>query len=107
MKGGRRCWIIENQRFNLQKNSELHLEHAYSTDPEGLKAYYCLLQIAHIMLQLLECGSLLRHLAAQGQPPLRRFGSLKNIARRLLEDLRHGLLPEEPRRAIQIRLDTS
>jgi len=108
MKGGRCRWTIENQGFNLQKNSELHLEHAYSTDPDGLKAYYYLLQIAHIMLQLLERGSLLRQVAvAQGKTVLTLFGSLKNIARRLLEDLRHGLLPEEPRMAIQIRLDTS
>ncbi|TMI78268.1 MAG: hypothetical protein E6H04_12740 [Bacillati bacterium ANGP1] len=108
MKGGRCRWTIENQGFNLQKTSELHLEHAYSTDPDGLKAYYYLLQIAHIMLQLLEHGSLLRQLAAtQGKTVLTLFGSLKNIARRLLEDLRHGLLPEEPRVALQIRLDTS
>jgi len=64
MKGGRCRWTIENQGFNVQKNSELHLEHAYSTDPDGLKAYYYLLQIAHIMLQVLERGSLLRQLAA-------------------------------------------
>lgn len=107
MKGGRCRWTIE-EGFNLQKHSELNLEHAYSTDPEGLKAYYYLLQIAHMMLQLLEHGSLLRRLAqAQGKTPLALFGSLKNIARRLLEALRHGLLPEEPRPAIQIRLDSS
>ena len=107
-KGGRRRWTIENAGFNLQKTSELNLEHAYSTDPEGLKAYYYLLQIAHSMLQLLERGSLLRHLAqTQGKTPLGMFGSLKNIARRLLDSLRHGLLPEEPRAVIQIRLDTS
>ncbi len=107
-KGGRCRWRIENQGFNVQKNSELHLEHAYSSDPDGLKAYYYLLQIAHIMLQLLERGSLLRQLAAaQGKTVLTLFGSLKNIARRLLENLRHGLLPEEPRLAIQIRFDTS
>lgn len=108
MKGGRRRWTIENQGFNLQKNSELHLEHAYSTDPDGLKAYYYLLQIAHIMLQVLERGSLLRQVAAaQGKTVLALFGSLKNIARRLLEALRHRLLSEEPRLAIQIRFDTS
>ncbi|HKV43225.1 MAG TPA: hypothetical protein VJT32_00890 [bacterium] len=73
-----------------------------------MKAYYYLLQIAHIMLQLLEHGSLLRQWAAtQGKTVLTLFGSLKNIARRLLEDLRHGLLLEEPRLVIQIRLDTS
>jgi hypothetical protein len=112
-KGGRLRWKIENEGFNLQKTSELNLEHAYSTDPENLKAYYYLLQIAHIMLQLLERGSLLRRLAREvGKTPQTLFGSLKNIARRLLECFRYGLLPEEDatRRAaaaIQIRLDTS
>lgn len=107
MKGGRRRWTIE-EGFNLQKNSELNLEHAYSIDPDRLKAYYYLLQIAHMMLQLLEQGSVLRHLAqTQGKAPLALFGSLKNIARRLLDDLRHRVLPEEPRLAIQIRFDTS
>ena len=107
MKGGRRRWTIE-AGFNVQKNSELNLEHAYSTDPELIKAYYYLLQIAHMMLQLLERGSLLRRLAQRhGKTPLALFGSLKNIARRLLEDLRHHVLPEEPRPAIQIRFDTS
>jgi hypothetical protein len=97
MKGGRRRRTIVNQGFNLQKNSELHLEHACSTDPDRLKACYYLLQIARIMLQLLERGSLLRQLAAaQGKTIRTLFGSLKNIARRLLEALRHGLLPEEP-----------
>ncbi len=107
-KGGRRRWTIENQGFNLQKNSELHLEHAYSTDPERLKAYYYLLQIAHLILQVVERGSLLRRLAAaQGTTVGALFGSLKNIARRLLEDLRHALLPEDPGRAMQIRFDDS
>ncbi len=108
MKGGRCRWTIENQGFNLQKNSELHLEHAYSTDPDRLQAYYSLLQLAHLMLQLLERGSLLRHLAQRyGKTPLALFGSLKNIARRLLDELRHALLPVEPCPALQIRLDSS
>ncbi len=108
MKGGRRRWIIENQGFNLQKNSELNLEHAYSTDPDRIKAYYYLLQIAHMMLQLLEQGSLLRQLAQRhGKTPVALFGSLKNIARRFLDDLRHRVLPEEARLVIQIRFDTS
>ncbi|HKV43123.1 MAG TPA: hypothetical protein VJT32_00375 [bacterium] len=105
---GRRRWTIENQGFNLQKTSELNLEHAYSTAPDRIKAYYYLLQIAHMILQLLEQGSLLRQLAQrQGKTSRALFSSLKNIARRLLDDLRHRVLPEETRLAIQIRFDTS
>ena len=107
-KGGRCRWTIDED-FNLQKNSDLHLEHAYSTDPERLKAYYYLLQIAHLMLRLLERGSLLRQVAYDvGKTPLTLWGSLKNIARRLLDGLRHAAPgPEPPPRRIQIRLNDS
>ena len=104
-KGGRIRSKIENEGFNLQKNSELNLEHAYSTDPEKLKAYYYLLQIAHILLQLLEKGSLLRKLAG-ARSVVGFFGSLRNIARRLLEAFRYRLLSDEAYQPadIQIRL---
>jgi hypothetical protein len=89
-KGGRYRWKVENEGFNRQKNSDLKLEHVYSTDPEKWKAYYLLLQIAFILVQLLERGSLLRRLAAEvGRPVWKLFGSLKNVARRLLESVRN------------------
>src|SRR6202022_4220082 len=80
-KGGRDRWKVENEGFNRQKNSGLNLEHVYSIDPEKWKAYYLLLQIAFIVMQLLERGSLLRRLAAEaGRPFWQLFGSLKNGA---------------------------
>jgi hypothetical protein len=88
-KGGRDRWKVENEGFNRQKNSGLNLEHVYSIDPEKWKAYYLLLQIAFMLTQLLERGSLLRRLAAEmGRPFFKLFGSLKNVARRLLDSLR-------------------
>jgi hypothetical protein len=88
-KGGRCRWKVENEGFNRQKNSGLNLEHVYSSDPEKWKAYYLLLQIAFILVQLLERGSLLRRLAEEmGRPVWKLFGSLKNVARRLLESMR-------------------
>jgi hypothetical protein len=88
-QGGRHRWKIENQGFNRQKNSDLNLQHLFSTDPEKLKAYYYLLQIACILLQLLEQGSLLRRLAQEyGRTPWQLFGSLKNVAWLLLESIR-------------------
>jgi len=113
LRGGRRRWCIENEGFNLRKNSELRLFPAYSHGEEQLKAFYYLLQIAHLMLQLLEKGSLLRQLAAEvGKAPLALFGSLKNRARRLLDSARFLAWPEEAFSAaaakrIQIRLDSS
>jgi hypothetical protein len=88
-KGGRDRWKVENEGFNRQKNSGLNLEHVYSIDPEKWKSYYVVLQIAFVLVQLLERGSLLRRLAAEfGRPFWKLFGSLKNLARRLLESLR-------------------
>lgn len=96
-QGGRNRWKIENQGFNTQKNSGLNLTHAYSIGPDQLKAFYYLLQIGHIFLQLLEYGRLLTHLAQQyGQQTARQlFGSLANIARFLLDSFRYFRLPDE------------
>jgi hypothetical protein len=92
-KGGRQRWHIENQGFNQQKNGGFNLEHVFGTDPELLKAYYYLLQIAHMMLQVLQASSLLRRLAADCQrTPGQLFGSWKNLARRLLECFRYFAL---------------
>jgi hypothetical protein len=110
--GGRERWRAENEGFNAQKNSGLNLEHAYSHT--CWKAYYFLLQIAHLVLQLLEKGSLLRHLAQeQGKrTAVELFGSLKNMAQRLLESVRYRPRPDEAfdgagAGPIQIRLDSS
>ncbi|MHC4073451.1 MAG: hypothetical protein ACYTGS_15680 [Planctomycetota bacterium] len=88
---------IENQGFNIQKNSGLNLEHAYSTDPDVMKAFYYLLQIAHLFLQMFEMGSLLRHLAKRYNcaSPIQFLGSLKNLARWLLDSLRYFDLGSE------------
>jgi hypothetical protein len=112
-QGGRYRWKIENEGFNRQKNSGLNLGHVYSTDPEKWKAYYLLLQIAFILMQLLERGSLLLRLAEElGRPLWKLFGSLKNVARRLLDSVRFMPWAEEwfdPEQAsrLRIRLDSS
>jgi hypothetical protein len=95
-KGGRYRWKIENEGFNRQKNSGLNLEHVYSIDPEKWKTYYLLLQIAFILVQLVERGSLLRRLAQEvGRSVGKLFGSLKNVARRLLDSVRFVAWAEE------------
>jgi hypothetical protein len=112
-QGGRDRWKVENEGFNRQKNSGLNLEHVYSTDPEKWKAYYLLLQIAFVLVQLLERGSLLRRLAEEvGRPVWKLFGSLKNVARRLLDSLRFVAWEEswfdaQEAAALRIRLDSS
>ena len=77
--GGRLRWKIENEGFNVQKNGGFNLEHPYSQDENAGKVFYYLLQIAHVIFQLMEKGSLFRKAFPKG------VGSLKNIAFRLLE----------------------
>lgn len=101
--GGRCRWKIENQGFNIQKNGGFNLEHAYSTSPRQIKNWYTLLQIAHMILQLIECGSLLT------ADCKRLFGGLRTMARRLAESIRNRLIPRdaldlETAARIQIRL---
>ena len=82
--------------FNRQKDSGLNLEHVYLTDPEKWMAYSDLLQIAFILLMLLEKGRLLRRLAATGGQTVQEwFGALKNIRRRRLESLRCCQWPDD------------
>jgi hypothetical protein len=82
-QGGRIRWKIENEGFNTQKNGGYNLEHAYTTDPIASKVFYFLLQMAHMIAQLTEKGSLLRRPFPDG------VGSAKNIAFRLLEAWRN------------------
>jgi hypothetical protein len=103
-RGGRCRWKIENQGFNNQKNGGFNLEHAYST--KYYKNWYILLQIAHMILQLVERGSLL------SAPCRKLFGSIRNLTERLLESIRNCLIPPEaldPQAAasIQIRINSS
>lgn len=104
-EGGRLRWKIENEGFNAQKKSGYNLEHAYSNDYNGMKIYYLLLQIAHIVMQLLHQGSLLRKSFPRG------FGSLTDLAFRLLEALRNATLSTQEyeqlcKQPIQIRFES-
>jgi len=103
-RGGRCRWKIENEGFNNQKNGGFNLEHAYSITQ--YKNWYLCRQIAHMILQLLERGSLL------SAPCQKLFGSIRNLAARLLESFRNCVIPPEaldPQAAasIQIRLNSS
>ena len=104
--GGRCRWKIENQGFNIQKNGGFNLEHAYSTGETQIKNFYLLLQIAHLLVQLMERSSLLP------QDCKRLLGSLRNLSRRLAESLRNQAIDWEDLDAdraagYQIRLNSS
>jgi hypothetical protein len=105
-QAGRLRWKVENEGFNIQKNGGFNLQHPYSQDDTARKVFYYLLQIAHLLFQLLEKGSLFRQAFPQG------VGSLRNIASRLLEGWRNLRLSPSAFCALysgryQIRFDSS
>ena len=53
---GRKRWKIENEGFNIQKNGTFNIGHLYSKDSKAIKVHYLMIQIAHIIRQLLENG---------------------------------------------------
>lgn len=98
-QGGRLRWKIENEGFNVQKNGGFGLEHAYTRNTTASKVFYYLMQIAHIIFQLIERGSLFRKAFPNG------VGSAKNIAFRLLEAWRNlRLKPRQLQHMLNMRL---
>lgn len=108
-EGARQRWRIENEGFRIQKHGGYEMEHAYAERPEAARNFYLLLQIGHLMAQLFE--------AHQGGKTrvAHDAGSLRNLARLLLEAFRTDRLPSPEEvdaflaTAIQVRLhvDTS
>jgi len=103
---GRIRWKIENEGFNTQKNGGFDLEHAYSKNENAEKIYYFLMQLAHLIEQLVAKGSLLKQRFPKG------FGSVKNLAASLLEAWRHVRLAADTwaqlaKIRIQLRFDSS
>ncbi len=98
-RGGRLRWKIENEGFNIQKNRGFNLEHPYSQNQTAMINYYLLLQIAYIISQLMEKGSLLK------DKIFKEFGSVTRLFKQLLEDLRTKIIGSSfPNKPIQIRL---
>lgn len=56
IKLGRKRWKIENEGFNIQKNGTFDIGHLYSKNSTSIKVHYLMIQIAHIIRQLLEKG---------------------------------------------------
>lgn len=91
---GRNRWKVENEGFNVQKNGGYELEHGYTTDANAAKVFYYLLQIAHMLAQLLHKGSLL------GKKGRKALGSAKNLAFWILEAWRNVPLLERDKRGL-------
>ena len=55
---GRKRWKIENEGFNIQKNGTFDIGHLYSKNAIAIKVHYLMIQIAHIIRQMLEKGQI-------------------------------------------------
>ena len=83
---GRIRWKIENEGFDIQKHHGYGLGHQFSRSSMlAMKNYYQLMQIAHMMNQLFELGSLLADVKGSKE-------SLAHIWKALLGELRHDTL---------------
>lgn len=103
-EGGRQRWNVEDG-FNTQKNRGYELEHVYCHDENASKVFYLCLQIAHIINQLFENGSLIAALR-------KRLGGIKNLTADLLMHMLMQPLDNQSLQRLfckpfQIRLDSS
>lgn len=53
-EAGRRRWKIENEGFNAQKKHGYYLEHLFSRNYQAVKNHYFLIQIGHMISQVME-----------------------------------------------------
>lgn len=95
---GRMRWKIENEGFNTQKRKGYNLEHQFSKDYQGIKTHYYLIQIGHMISQIMEVWEKLWEgtRLSLSQKHAKIFESFKNV--RLIEH------KEEMNMRIQIRL---
>ncbi|MBT4484634.1 MAG: hypothetical protein HOC71_13265 [Candidatus Latescibacteria bacterium] len=99
-KGGRQRWKIENQGFKEQKCDGYELEHLYGENTNAWKNYYQLLQIAHMLSQLIIQSDLCRRLQEYTAPkgccfPVDSlkgyYNTIRNFVKRLCESFRNEL----------------
>ena len=93
---GRKRWKIENEGFNIQKNGTFDIGHLYSKNQIAIKVHYLMIQIAHILRQLLENGiSAIKELKLK----------LKEISQKIKEQLISTITNLTVHNKIQLRFD--
>jgi hypothetical protein len=95
--GGRLRWKIENEGFKIQKRNGYEMEHMYSRHLTAFRILYILLQIAHIINQLIEHGSLIQDFKAT-------YLTMKNLVKRMSESFRNDIIDTKCTMPGQIRL---
>lgn len=96
---GRRRWGIENQGFNTQKRQGYCLEHMYSWNYQAMKNHYYLIQIGHMISQIMEAWKKLWEKIKQ---------SREQKHQRILESFKRDSLKEQlsvRKERIQIRFE--
>ncbi len=118
-KGGKQRWKIENQGFKEQKCDGYELEHLYGENPNAWKNYYQLLQIAHMITQLIVYSDLCRKIQEHSLPGncnvpvysfLKYYNSIRNFVRRICESFRNQAfsnLANSLKGKIQIRFSSA
>lgn len=99
VNAGRRRWKIENEGFNTQKNGEYNISHLCSLYENAIKIHYLFIQIAHLLRQLFELGSIVVENMA--------FETKKEISEFLRESLFKKIIsdPSCLKQKIQLRFD--
>ena len=93
---GQRRWKIENEGFNIQKNGTFNISHLYIKNSIVIKANYLMIQVAHIIRQMLEKG-------------LKRIKDIKlkikEISQHMKQELISTIINLTVHRKIQLRFD--
>lgn len=91
---GRKRWKIENEGFNMQKNGTFDIGHLYSKNQIAIKVHYLMIQIAHIIRQMLEKGCVkIKMLKLK----------IKEISQKIKEQLISKTLKSDEYKKIQLR----
>jgi len=111
-KGGRLRWKIENEGFNEQKNGEFELKHDYGSKGHAWYNDYLIVQVAHMLIQLIQFGDLTRKMSNRTYSDFTdAFGTLRGFFIRLRESVNRDriTIPDrnQPCPPIQVRFDTS
>lgn len=93
---GRKRWKIENEGFKMQKHGTFDIGHLYSRDQTAIKVHYLIIQIAHILRQLVE----------RGVTEIKDLGlKIKEISLTLKKELISSIINLTVYKKIQLRFD--
>lgn len=104
---GRLRWVIENQGFNTQKNGGYALRHKYSRKYYfAMQNYYHLLQIAHMIMQLVEKLQRIKQMLKESGMTL--LAAIEEVISTMVKDvIGSNEIDKEFRLTMQLRYSTT